>query len=139
MSESKFGSTLFTILLCLVCFLFFSEIAICIACFVYGFCAAREYTRIGKHVWACSLPSKVQFTESQRLYWQFIQSNLPFGTHPNEAEQWLEEHSGHYFSIRQSLWEGIKKVAFVVVALMIWPCAIIIHGFLLGFMSCRES
>lgn len=138
MSDSKFAWTVFLILLIVAGFLICSEIVLCVTCCSCGFHAACRYAMISKHVRAYALPPRDQFSEVQRHYWRFVQSLLPFQEGRDETEQWLENNSGRRSSLWQTLWGDIRKIAYLLVALMIWPCAMLIHGLFLGIRSCFE-
>ncbi len=139
MSDSKLQNALLTAFLFFVVVLFFGELAVLIACCCYAFCAAREYVRIARQAWHSPLPSGEQFSSSQRLYGRFIRSNLPFGARRDEVQQWLDEHSGRHTSFGRSLRGVIRGILFALSALMVWPCAMLIHGLVLGFRACRET
>lgn len=139
MSDSGFGTKVSIFLMVIAAIMFFGEIALFAAGCYYAFFAAREYLRIGRQVHATRLPVREQFRASQRLYWGFLRDNLPFSEPRSETQQWLDQHSGQRFSLRASLRSGICKILFLLSALLIWPCAMLLHSLVLGIIACRES
>ena len=133
---------IFVILLLLSAFLIFGEIALCAVCGCYALRSLRAYSSIGRQVWARAMPAKEQLKASQRLYWRYICGALSRNGSwdgRDERRQWLEAHAGASFSIREDILNFLRGIALAVMAVVVWPAALLVHSLILGVYALRNE